>query len=117
MNKMKKLCHILKGHLEQQRYSELGTRPTVVGQRPTTDIPTSAEFRWSEENESYSVGHPELIYSLGLFNQQMHSDLGWRPTLVGRSPTTYLLNCAELGCIEENKCCTGGDTELIYCVG
>ena len=33
--------------------------------RPTTDLPNSAEFGCSEQNESCSKGYPELIHSDG----------------------------------------------------
>ena len=43
----------------------MGRRPTVVGRRPTTDLPNGAELGCSEENESGSGGYPEVIYSVG----------------------------------------------------
>ena len=32
--------------------------------QPTTDLLNSADFGWSEENQSWSGGYPELIYSV-----------------------------------------------------
>ena len=37
----------------------------MVGRRPTTDLPNSAEFWCNEENESGSIGYTEVIYSVG----------------------------------------------------
>ncbi len=41
---------------------------------------------------------------------------GRKPIVVGRKPTTYLLNRAEFGCSVENESCSGGYPELIHSV-
>ena len=71
LNKMKSDLHrtfsigsflmILQGQPDQQRHARLGQRPTVVGQRPTTDILNSAEFGCSEENKVAQEGILSLL--------------------------------------------------------
>ena len=58
----------------------VGQRPTLVGQRVSTDLLNSAEFGGSKENESCSGGYPELIYSVG------GDGLGHRPKWWGGGP-------------------------------
>ena len=40
-----------------------------------------------------------------------------RPTLLGKMPTTDLLNSAEFGFSEENERCSEGYPELVHSVG
>ena len=72
----------------------MGRRPTVVGRRPTTDLPNGAELGCSEENESGSGGYPEVIYSVGGMKIGPEAQIGARPPFghgqqgcVGRRPT------------------------------
>merc|ERR1712082_486411 len=68
----------------------------------------SAKFGCSEENQSCSGGYPELIFAVW-------SWWDWAEgPVVGRRPTTNLLNHAEFGCSEEYQSCSGGYPELIY---
>ena len=69
-NEIKKIHHILQGHLKLQ-------------DRSTTDLLNSAEFGCSEENESCSGGYPEFNYIAG---ENVCACMCHVLTLVGRRP-------------------------------